>query len=700
MQTPIQPVVTPQIRPQVALAVAAPKAPTTAPVAVTIPKFAPVVVGARPVIPVVPGPKVNTPVVVTPKLGPVVVTPKLVPVIPAPSPKTLAAVSPKVIPVVAVRPVVPQAPTGTPVIKPVSPRLAVIAPGNTIAAVSPKVTPVVVAIPKVAIPAPRVAVPPVTTMVIARPPVVVAKTPVLTMKVQAPVVMPRMQPIPTPYVQPAVVEPVAVQLQPWQLEWAPRAAQILTENHGYVDTSEQGAGKTHIVFWLAQQFGFRLLVICPVTTMDMWRDLGVGYGVNMVDVINYESLRSMKNKQPKHGLLDRHDVVSEGGMSFTSFTPTRSYEALVEQGILVICDECQNIKNNSAQYKACSALLRPIINGGGRSRFGLLSGTHFDKPEMAANLMRLIGYIRAPKLYSVRNREIIPEGIQELIDIAHVIDRGATDAVLAEIPMIKSRMNDLCYALYTRVIKMRIVGAMPAPTNIEGEFDVKNGFYNINAQRTEELRGAIAALAHAVQYVEGQQTATLGADNIGAVTKALVRIEVAKTDDMARVAAFSLRANPNCKVILCMNYKETINGLAQHLAEYRPLILTGDTKKHQRTPIINAFNGDLTYRVLIMNTRVGGVGISLHDVDGGKPRVMIMSPSYKVIDIAQAAARIYRAGTKSDAHVRMFYGKNTGNESNILSAMAKKTATLKGTLAEGVRRGMPLPGDYPSEMEP
>jgi superfamily II DNA or RNA helicase len=241
---------------------------------------------------------------------------------------------------------------------------------------------------------------------------------------------------------------------------------------------------------------------------------------------------------------------------------------------------------------------------------------------------------------------------------------------------------------------------MPPPTDIQGEFDVKNGFYNINVQRTEELRAAIAALAHAVNYVEGQHTAVMGADNIGAVTKALVRIEVAKIDDMARVAAFSLRANPNCKVILCLNYLETIAGLAQNLAEYSPLVLTGSTKKHHRSPIINAFNGDLTYRVLIMNTRVGGVGISLHDVDGDKPRVMIMSPSYKVIDIAQAAARIYRAGTKSDAHVRMFYGKNTGNETNILSAMAKKTATLKGTFAEGVNRDMLLPGDYPSEMEP
>lgn len=509
-----------------------------------------------------------------------------------------------------------------------------------------------------------------------------------------------MTPIPTPQALPTEVRDLI--LRPWQTAWAQRAYNILLRNHGYIDTSRMGSGKTYVTLWLAKQFGFRLFIVCPVIMIDIWRRTAAEYGVEVVDIISYQSLRSQRDHQPKHGYLNRFDNTTEGGIHQVQFTPTQPYLDLIDQGVMVIFDEIQNIKNNSAQYKACNALIRPIISTGGRSRFGLLSGTPFDKEEHAINLLRLIGYIRAHRLYNYvkETKQLVLEGIQELIDACRAINAEETERVLIEIPLAKAKMSHLCYTLYTRVVKAGISGAMPAPTTIRGEFDVKNGFYNMTAERTEQLQNAINELAAAIHFNERTGQAEMRAESIGAVTTALVHIENAKVDDFARVATQILMANGQNKVIVCVNYTSTIDEVARLLVFFNPLILNGQIPANKRGAVVRLFNEDPTRRVLIMNTAVGGVGISLHDTRGDSPRFMLMSPSYKLLELTQAAGRIYRDGTMTDATVRMFYGKGVGGrETGILSAMARKTQVLKGTLETDVTRDLILPGDYQSEME-
>ena len=487
----------------------------------------------------------------------------------------------------------------------------------------------------------------------------------------------------------------------FQVDWANRAYNILLSNHGYIDTSRMRSGKTYVLLWLAKRFGFRLIVICPVIAESVWRKAAAEYGVEIITVISYQTLRSKKGTQPKHGLLDRYDNVTEGGVRQVHFAPTPAYTELVEQGVMLVCDEIQNIKNNSAQYKACSALVRPII-GGGRSRFALLSGTPFDKEEHAVNLLRLIGYIRAYRLYNYnrQTKELVLEGMQELIDACRFINTEETNRVLTEIPQVAKQMNHLAYILYIRVVKTGISGAMAAPTDARGTYDVKNGLYNMTALRGRQLEDAIAELARVTRYNAGAGTAELAADNIGAVTTAMMHIENAKVDDFARVTTGIIMDAPQNKVIVCLNYTSTIDALKTLLIMYNPLILNGATPAKKRAGIVNDFNENPARRILIMNTAVGGVGISLYVPYPNSPRFMLMSPSYKLLDNTQAAARIYGPGMISNATVRMFYGRGVGiHETSILDALARKTQVLKGTLEDVVTRDLILPGDYETETE-
>lgn len=440
--------------------------------------------------------------------------------------------------------------------------------------------------------------------------------------------------------------------------------------------------------------------------VEIWRERAEEYGITVILIETYQGLRSVKDHQPKNGLLVRHDNITEGGIHQISFTPTPEYLQLVANGVMVVADEIQNVKNNSAQYKALSALLLPIIRAAGISRFALLSGTPFDKMEHAINLLRMIGYIRAPRLYHRNDRgEIVLEGLQELIDacrfIDHAIGTNETDRILEEIPITKSKMNALAYNLYTRVIKFNISGAMPAPMNKVGRFDVKNGFFNMNAADAIRYNEGVQNLGRAARFNERTGAVDRRGNNMGAITTALVEIESSKVGVFARVATSILMASPANKVVIGINYPNfTLQPLIDLLIYYNPLVITGQTKQKLRNGILNTFNNDPTRRILIINTTVAGSGIDLHDTVGNSPRFMLLSPTYRMLDIDQAAARIDRDGRMSDATVRIIYGNVDGTlETRILSAMTTKSIVLRGTFDEEVTQDVILPGDYPSERE-
>jgi SNF2 family DNA or RNA helicase len=69
-----------------------------------------------------------------------------------------------------------------------------------------------------------------------------------------------------------------------------------------------------------------------------------------------------------------------------------------------------------------------------------------------------------------------------------------------------------------------------------------------------------------------------------------------------------------------------------------------------------------------------------------------------MINIVQAADRIYRTGSKSDATVRVFYGSGKDTiEMNILNALARKSIVTKGVLDKN--NNTVFPSDYASEFD-
>ena len=249
---------------------------------------------------------------------------------------------------------------------------------------------------------------------------------------------------------------------------------------------------------------------------------------------------------------------------------------------------------------------------------------------------------------------------------------------------------DYVFDFFIEVVKPEIFSIMPMYI----PKDVKNGYYIIDAQNKFKYRSAIQELMNTTQYDPKTQT---GIFNIESFVTLLLKIQLAKAADMARVARETLAQSRGIKVIFFADYYDVIDILLERLAEFNPVELTGRISENARYRHIDLFNQpDQACRVLIGNPVVGGMCINLHDTTGNFPRVMYIMPGYRINELQQATGRIARDGLIGEAKVRFFYGYLGKLETNILTALIRKGKDMERLHEE---QKTIFPNRYPSEYE-
>ena len=473
---------------------------------------------------------------------------------------------------------------------------------------------------------------------------------------------------------------------------------ILQKNHVAFDMSIMGAGKTYTTTELSRLAGFKnVVVICPATVEAKWKAM-TKFGLNLFKVISYQSLRSRKGCNPSHGLLNRIDNDDEE----TIFTPTETLQKIVTEGTLFVFDEAQNIKNKNDQWFACKTISTYLLKYGPNSRFILLSGTPIDKEEHAINLMNMMGFIRAGRLYNYnkeeRNLKLI--GAQELIDYCKYINPEKTTEFLRNNRISEFNVKHICYQLFQQIIKTSITSSMSVPKSTYG-IDCKNGYFNIKDDEDKaKLIDAISTLHSATKYNDKTGTVEVGKDNLGSISRSLMKIEESKINTIARIAIEILTKVSNSKIGIFVNYSSSIEKLNDLLATYNPVLLHGSITKEKRQVNIDKFQEpNLNYRVIIANLQVGSTGIDLDDKTGNYPRFALGSPNYIIQNLHQLTYRFLRRDTMSQANFRFVYGKCGRKEVSILNALARKSKVMKETLDEQVEANIKFPGEYDEEVE-
>jgi len=478
----------------------------------------------------------------------------------------------------------------------------------------------------------------------------------------------------------------------------------------YIDVSEPGTGKTIVTIDTAIKLGLKIFVIAPLTVTNVWRDKVRYYGAPTAEIIGYESLTigtegkkwisaQKRTRQTKNTSMKEKEV----------FLPTRSFDEICKEGILLILDEFQYVKNESSLRANAAATLASHIynlhrNNGytGRSRIALLSGSPFDDGKFAETTMKILNFLphHTPAYtYNPGTKEYGSEGLLKIIQHSSLYNWNKLEPILNNygidyygtgVRLQKEALSKYIYKfmfdIFKQIIKPVIVGAMKR--DVVPYADVRiNAFYPLSLQKQNEFQQIIG---RAKEDLENEK------EKVSNVMLTLVKhLEYVKIDLFCEIALREL--NQGRKVILAVWHTETIDRLKEKLNAYNPLILDGRLNKNYRQSVIDDFNTNLQQRLLIMNIQVGGVGISLHDNIGNAPRTMIISPSFKMIDIYQAVYRIIRADIKSDTKVIIAYARVIGDqmflEKNILQAITKKSGVIYEVIeTDGIH--IVLPNNY------
>jgi hypothetical protein len=416
--------------------------------------------------------------------------------------------------------------------------------------------------------------------------------------------------------------------------------------------------------------------------INEWESMCRKYSIKTVGFTSYQSFRSCREQQPKHSLFTRDDTGTE-----PQFILTPLGQSLINEGIFIVFDEAQNLKNDSDQFRASSLLCRAVWDT--PSAFAMLSGSLFDKEKHTLQLLRILGFIK-----NIKDPELPrAEEIEPLVKVCETMDAEATDEVLSGTPLVEGLLEHLCFQLFTKVIKPAMVSSMPPPI-LQANKYMRNSYYNMDPESSEALSAGVKKLLAATN---GNKD--LGDLAMGAITMAMNQIEMAKVPIFIRVTKETLNNDPMAKVVVCLSYTNSIACVNSMLTEYRPMVLTGKTPENTRSNYIKLFQTNDDNRLIIMNLAISS-GISLHDTQGNRPRHMFLSPTFKILDVHQAAGRVIRCGMLSDAYINVVYGKSARNETSILSSMVKKAEILKEIHDVQVEGGILFPSDYAKYIEP
>ncbi len=119
-------------------------------------------------------------------------------------------------------------------------------------------------------------------------------------------------------------------------------------------------------------------------------------------------------------------------------------------------------------------------------------------------------------------------------------------------------------------------------------------------------------------------------------------------------------------------HKETIKKLQYALADYKPLVITGDVPTDKRQGIVKTFQEDKTRRVFIGNIQACGVGFTLTKAT----RVIFVEFSWVDGENTQASDRAHRIGQKSSVLVQYVVLKDSIDRKRMEVLLNKRNLSI------------------------
>jgi len=417
-----------------------------------------------------------------------------------------------------------------------------------------------------------------------------------------------------------------ITLYPHQSHNAVRLAQILRERGAAADLSDTGTGKTFTALEVARQLQQVPLIVTPKSVVTSFRRAAAEYGTSVADVLNVEQL---KTGRTGHVAKDRD------GKFFWTIPPES----------LVILDEAHRFGGITSQNSWLLA-----VSKAQKIKMLLLSATLADSPlklRATGFLFGLHSY-NLPSYYSWCKAH----GCRKAFMHAGLLfPKGP--ARLAHLERIHAQLAPYC--VRTRIAD---IPGFPECTTQALLFDLQQKYTDeINAiyeEMREEIRKPRPSAPELVLLMRARQ-----------------RVEMIKVPLLEDLVLEALEEGRS--VVVFHNFRDALEDLYERLrgAVGVSRIVGGEEGRQEQ---VDAFQADENHVCLAMS-QAGGVGLSLHDVRGERPRTALLTPNWDAVVMKQCLGRIWRAGAQSKALQQFVLAANTIEE-RVHAALQGKLLNL------------------------
>jgi superfamily II DNA or RNA helicase len=400
-----------------------------------------------------------------------------------------------------------------------------------------------------------------------------------------------------------------------------------------LDTSHVGTGKTVVAAHLAKSLNRPVAVICPKAVIPSWERELKETGIEPLFVLNYEKIRTGKTSW-----------MSKRGKKIMKWD--------LPEDTLVLVDEVHKCKG---PYTQNAQLLVSLVAQG--YSIHAMSATAAEDPTE----MRPLGF--ALGLHSLNKPTDTTKSW-----FGWMMQFGCTQNEWNAWELRrKTKLNDLNKVMYGKNVKRLTVDDFPDSFKANRVFVEPVAF------------GSAAKIAKAYKDLDITPEIITNLLENGTVEDSdwvLVNLlrarqlaESLKAKDMADMARDYVEQGHS--VVLFVNFTDTADTLQKLLK--CPAIVGGQTAD-ERQQIIDDFQDDKEH-VIVVNIAAGGTGISLHDINGNRQRISLISPTFNVKDHLQALGRIHRNGAKSDAIQKILVASESIEE-HVMRVIEQKSDNL------------------------
>lgn len=411
-------------------------------------------------------------------------------------------------------------------------------------------------------------------------------------------------------------------LREWQVPNVSKLTASIKKNGAALDGSDTGSGKTYSAIAVARELGMKIGVVCPKAVIHSWqRVIQNHFKMKYQFVLNYESVKTGKYKEI-------------GVWKDVSRTSNRQYfQWNIPKDTLIIFDESHKLKGHGTQNSEIALEAK-------KQGYKILccSATNAVDPVELKTVGLILGIYKKGK-WTAFLRE-------------HGCEQGRFGWEFSgDKDILKKLHFDLFIERGVRLSRQDIPNFPDCDTIAEA--------YNIDENSEKEINEIYKEMDRELTLlrVKCKTTKEYQMNAMVVQLRARQKAELLKVPLLVEMAEEALE--DGLSVVIFLNFSDSIKAISKRLKTN--CIVWGENKGDERQNNIDAFQSD-KQRIIIVNVKAGGAGLSLHDLNGQYPRMSLISPTPSAVDLRQALGRIHRDGAKSKALQKIVFVANSSEE--------------------------------------